>query len=38
MPTRSVSFAYRRLGTDEGSITIFIPRWHRAETSSNPSG
>lgn len=35
----SVSFAYRRrLGDDEGSITIFIPRWHRAETSSNPSG
>jgi hypothetical protein len=35
----SAAFAYRRrLGDDEGSITVFIPRWPRAETSSRPSG
>jgi hypothetical protein len=35
----SVSFAYlRRLSGDEGSITVFIPRWRPAESSSTPSG
>jgi hypothetical protein len=35
----SVSFAYRRrLGADEGSITVFIPRSHPGGSSSSPSG
>ncbi|MGH2640308.1 MAG: hypothetical protein ACRDGO_01270 [Actinomycetota bacterium] len=35
----SVSFgSLRSSGTDEGSITVFIPRSLRVEGSSNPSG
>jgi hypothetical protein len=35
----SASFAYlRRLGPDEGSITVFVPRWLPEERSPNPSG
>ena len=35
----SATFAYRRrLGPDQGSITVFIPRWHPEDSSSNTSG
>ena len=35
----SVSFGYlRRPNPDEGSITVFIPRWLPVEGSSSPSG
>jgi hypothetical protein len=35
----SVSFGYlRRPSSNEGSITVFIPRWLPAAGSSNPSG
>jgi len=35
----SATLAYRRrLGADEGSITVFIPRWHPGETIPTPSG
>jgi hypothetical protein len=35
----SATFAYRRrLTADEGSITVFIPRWRPEESSSTPSG